>query len=83
MDESKVEITRQTITKRVSVAFQRRAIALGLRGKKRDVEAIAYFVGAAQAYQLIERQDLAEALTIFLAFDLTLRGYNAIERILA
>lgn len=70
--------TRKTIIRTVCNGIKERVEFLGVKGKKRDDLALNYMIGAAKAYQFIGRTELVDALSMFLTFALTIRGYKAI-----
>lgn len=59
--------------------FMIRASTHGLKGKKRDDEACAYFAGAAVALTLAEHPEANQVGTWF-SLVLSVRGYEAIEK---
>lgn len=62
--------------------FQERAAELSLRGKRRDDEAIAFFVGAAHGFALSGDDATAANIAAFASFGMAFRGYREIERAL-
>jgi len=73
--------TRKTIASSIAKRAINRCSALGLRGIKRDREAIALFAGAAYALEETGQRDLADALITILAFDVALHGYSSLAAI--
>lgn len=67
------------LIKRLCTRFQERVVACNLKGKRRDDEAIAYFVGAAMSLSLTSQANLAEAVSGWTSMILAMRGYKAIE----
>ena len=67
------------ITKELATAFVQRSEYLGLKGKKRDDEAVAYFVGAASVLNIVGRTKESEQLSLFAAHVLAYRGFRAVE----
>lgn len=64
---------------RLSAKFVERANALGLKGKRRDDDAITYFCGAAQMADLTGQTALCSTLATLLGLVISTRGYKEIE----
>jgi hypothetical protein len=55
--------------------------ATGMKGKKRDDSAIAYFYGVASAAKALGHEDDYNRVSIFAAMVLPARGYGAVESV--
>ncbi len=75
--------TRQNIAAIMARRFKQRSETMGHKGKKRDDAALEFFIGAAIALSVSGQNDLAEALTVAVSFDISFHGYTAIERLAA
>jgi len=65
----------------LAAKFVERAEFHGLKGKKRDDEAIAYFCGAAQVTEFTGPLSLHEELLRVLTLKICTRGYKAVQEI--
>ena len=57
------------------------AAARGLAGRKRDIFAVSYFIGASALAKLSDQATLAAEIIDFLATDLEWRGFPAIVQL--
>jgi len=60
-----------------------RAVALNLKGKKRDDMALDYWVGAARAAEALGHEEEAAHLRTVAVMLIATRGYSEVERIVA
>jgi hypothetical protein len=71
----------QANTRGLAKLFIERAEHLGLKGKKRDDEALSYFVGAVQGARAAGADDLAEHLGRISYLVIAVRGYFGVNEI--
>ncbi len=71
------------IVKQTAAAFRTRAVALGLKGKRRDEALLDYWSGATTTCLLLGRTDEAQYLNTVGSMILQVRGYSEIESLCA
>lgn len=73
--------TGNSTVKMLALKFKERSEALGYKGKKRDDAALDYFAGAATVLAEMKHED-ANAVIVFMQWDLSIRGYLTLVKLL-